>query len=104
VYVLGFPFALPLKYDSPTPISFIRGNVIFAQLDIAGGNSGSPVLNARTNVVEGTLGGYSSSGANNLDPTAAGCNIEHHATPNDNYYAYANSVALFAGAVPPTPR
>lgn len=100
VYVMGYPFALPLKYDAPTPISFIREGVIFAPLDIAGGNSGSPVFNATTNEVEGTLGGYSSSGISNLDATPAGCNVEHHAVPDDNYYAYANDIALLADNIP----
>jgi len=56
VYVIGHPVGLPLKIAGG---SFVRINTdplfFTANLDTYGGNSGSPVFNARTNEVEGIL-------------------------------------------------
>ncbi|MEL7005195.1 MAG: trypsin-like peptidase domain-containing protein [Bacteroidota bacterium] len=56
VYVIGHPSGLPLKFASGahvrnnSPASFFVAN-----LDTYGGNSGSPVFNQKTGIVEGIL-------------------------------------------------
>ena len=56
VYVIGHPSGLPLKY---APGAAVRDNdaaeFFVANLDTYGGNSGSPVFDEATNVVEGIL-------------------------------------------------
>jgi hypothetical protein len=56
VYVLGHPSGLPLKY---APNANVRDNTpdrfFVANLDTYGGNSGSPVFDQTTNLVEGIL-------------------------------------------------
>lgn len=56
VFVLGHPMGLPQMY---TPNGKIRSNIglnsFVTNLDTFSGNSGSPVLNASTNMVEGIL-------------------------------------------------
>lgn len=56
LFVLGHPMGLPLVY---TPNGNIRSNIglnsFVTNLDTFSGNSGSPVLNASTNMVEGIL-------------------------------------------------
>jgi V8-like Glu-specific endopeptidase len=101
VYMLGYPFVLPLKYDEPQRIARVTSLGLNVPLDSAGGNSGSPVLNSATNVVEATLSGYSSSDAPPWDTTDAGCRIEHVATPADNYTATMFFTSLFSNYVPP---
>jgi Trypsin-like peptidase domain len=56
VYVLGHPSGLPLKLADSALVSEIVPNGYFlSNLDTFGGNSGSPVFNAGTNMVEGIL-------------------------------------------------
>lgn len=100
VYVLGYPFVLPLKYDGPAPLFRVVDGDLISQLDIMGGNSGSPIFNAATNVVEGTLNGFSSSGITDLDFNGA-CNVEHQAQPADNYFSTGWAATLYASGVPP---
>jgi hypothetical protein len=56
VYVIGHPAGLPLKIAGG---AFVRNNTdslfFSANLDTYGGNSGSPVFNSRTHLVEGIL-------------------------------------------------
>lgn len=56
VYVIGHPVGLPLKIAGG---AFVRNNTdslfFSANLDTYGGNSGSPVFNSRTHLVEGIL-------------------------------------------------
>ncbi|MGB0523745.1 MAG: trypsin-like serine peptidase [Flammeovirgaceae bacterium] len=65
LYIIGHPISLPLKYaDDATSIDYSRTNnpiyrrhCFMAKLDSYGGNSGSPVFNAKTHKVEGILTG-----------------------------------------------
>lgn len=56
VYVIGHPSGLPMKY---APDAIVRDNdpveFFVSNLDTYGGNSGSPVFNADTHMVEGIL-------------------------------------------------
>jgi V8-like Glu-specific endopeptidase len=88
IYMLGHPLVLPLKFDGPgTLFRVLDDNLIMQQIDTAGGNSGSPLINTATHVVEGTLTGRSDIGLTEFDLTPAGCNVEHRAQPSDNFFA-----------------
>jgi hypothetical protein len=101
VYTLGHPFGLPLKYDAPEAIYRVAINTLISTLDVAGGNSGSPLINAETHLVEGTLNGFSGgAGVVDLDATEAGCNIEHRANPDDNYFSTGWIAATYQAYVP----
>lgn len=56
VFVIGHPVGLPLKIaDGARVRDFSKTGYFTADLDTFGGNSGSPVFNARTNLIEGIL-------------------------------------------------
>lgn len=56
LFVIGYPSGLPLKYAGDAGIFQNKNKTFFStNLDTFGGNSGSPVFNAQTNVVEGIL-------------------------------------------------
>ena len=51
----GFPVGLPLKVDGEGKVRSVTRELLKAELDAFGGNSGSPVFNARTFALEGIL-------------------------------------------------
>jgi V8-like Glu-specific endopeptidase len=54
VHVIGHPNGLPLKYaDGAVVQKDVHGVFFVANLDTFGGNSGSPVFNSQTHIVEG---------------------------------------------------
>jgi Trypsin-like peptidase domain len=56
VFVIGHPNGLPAKYAGGAKVRDNRNRAIFtANLDTYGGNSGSPVFDQRTKIVEGIL-------------------------------------------------
>ncbi|OUR97944.1 hypothetical protein A9Q84_07040 [Halobacteriovorax marinus] len=55
VLVIGHPLGLPLKIADNATVRGTFGKTFNANLDTYGGNSGSPVFNARTGLVEGVL-------------------------------------------------
>lgn len=56
VFVIGHPVGLPLKVAGGATVrDFSKVGYFVADLDTFGGNSGSPVFNARTGLVEGIL-------------------------------------------------
>jgi len=56
VFVIGHPNGLPAKYAGGAKVRDNRRRAIFtANLDTYGGNSGSPVFDQRTRIVEGIL-------------------------------------------------
>jgi hypothetical protein len=106
VYLLGYPLVLPLKFDGPGPLFRVADfsgdfNLIMQQLDVAGGNSGSAIVNNVTHLVEGTLSGRSDIGLSEFDMTPAGCNIEHRTVPSDNFFATGWGASSIAEFVPP---
>lgn len=106
VYLLGHPFALPLKYDGPSSIFRAvdtgKGVVLaMQQLDVARGDSGAPLIGASSDVVEGILSGMSGTNLEDLDLTPEGCRVEHHVVPEDNYFAGAWAASALTPLVPP---
>jgi V8-like Glu-specific endopeptidase len=107
LYMIGYPFVLPLKLDGPgalVRVVDIGADHLLAmqQLDVAGGNSGSPLFSTVTNMVEGTLVGRSDIGLTELDSTPAGCNVEHRTQPTDNFFGTGWGASSIAEFVPPT--
>jgi hypothetical protein len=51
----GFPAGLPLKVDAGGKVRSVTRELLKAELDAFGGNSGSPVFNLRTLALEGIL-------------------------------------------------
>ena len=74
VHVVGHPAGLPVKVaGNATVLDNTQGAFFAADLDIFGGNSGSPVFNSQTHEVEGILV------RRELDfvPTGLGCNMSY---------------------------
>lgn len=56
LFVIGYPMGLPLKIAAGARVRETQaGGFFFADLDTYGGNSGSPVFNAATKLIEGVL-------------------------------------------------
>lgn len=74
MFVIGYPVGLPVKFADgaivrdPSPYGYFVAN-----LDTYGGNSGSPVFNLNTNLIEGIL----VRGDNDFVSTPQGCTISN---------------------------
>lgn len=55
VFVIGTPLGLPLKVASGARVRNLEMDSFMTDLDTFGGNSGSPVFNAATGLIEGIL-------------------------------------------------
>lgn len=55
LYVIGHPSGLPAKYAAGATVTQLSTDFFSANLDTYGGNSGSPVFNARSHTVVGVL-------------------------------------------------
>lgn len=55
VFVIGTPLGLPLKVADGAHVRSVEADSFMTDLDTFGGNSGSPVFNARTGLLEGIL-------------------------------------------------
>jgi len=55
LFVIGYPTGLPAKVADNAKVTRITFLEFFADLDTYGGNSGSPIFNAKTKEVEGIL-------------------------------------------------
>ncbi len=55
VYVMGYPWGLPLKYAPGATVQGIMDAFLVADLDVYCGNSGSPVYSTSTNKVVGIV-------------------------------------------------
>jgi V8-like Glu-specific endopeptidase len=55
VFVIGYPLGIPVKIADNANVKRTYGNTFNANLDTYGGNSGSPVINRDTGLVEGIL-------------------------------------------------
>jgi V8-like Glu-specific endopeptidase len=74
VFVIGYPVGLPVKFADgstirdPLPVGYFVAN-----LDTYGGNSGSPVFNSNTKLIEGIL----VRGDNDFIQTPVGCSVSN---------------------------
>lgn len=79
VFMLGHPVGQALTYSLPAKVNFTSDAMIFGvPLDSFSGNSGSPVINAATNEVQGIL----ISGNEDFIQDGSGCN--KYATYSEN--------------------
>lgn len=69
--VIGHPSGLPMKIADNAQVMTRRINFFYSNLDSFSGNSGSPVINTRTGLVEGIL----IQGAGDYVPTGEGCQV-----------------------------
>jgi hypothetical protein len=94
VHVVGHPAGLPVKVaGNATVLDNTPGAFFAADLDIFGGNSGSPVFNSQTHEVEGILV------RRELDfvPSGLGCNMSYvYFLPGTYYGAAVTRAAQFA--------
>lgn len=103
LFVTGHPFGLPLKfggnasvvYPVDPALAFFKTN-----LDTFGGNSGSPVFNADTGLIEGVhVRGEDSS----YIPSFSGCNVYTSRPEGIGRGAGATKITAVAAAIPLTP-
>ena len=97
--IIGYPDGLPLKIagdgfvrSSTEPGFFVTNNDTFT------GNSGSPVVNTQTGLVEGVV----VRGDNDYDRTPSGCMTVRHCSMDGCRGEDATRVAEFRDLVPPT--
>lgn len=80
LFVIGYPVGLPVKFADgaiirdPSPYGYFVAN-----LDTYGGNSGSPVFNSKTKLIEGIL----VRGDNDFISTPQGCTISNVVGDNE---------------------
>ncbi len=55
VFVIGTPLGLPLKMADGARVRSVQADSFMTDLDTFGGNSGSPVFNTRTGLIEGII-------------------------------------------------
>jgi len=79
VFVIGYPVGLPVKFADGAEVRDPNPDGYFvANLDTYGGNSGSPVFNAGTKLIEGIL----VRGDNDFVQSPAGCTISNRVANN----------------------
>lgn len=104
LFVTGHPFGLPLKFaDNAAVVYPVEPGLAFfkTNLDTFGGNSGSPVFNADTGLIEGVhVRGEDAS----YIPSFAGCNVYTSRPEGVGRGAGATKVSLAADAIPLTPE
>lgn len=100
VFVAGYPMGLPLKYAPGTAGKFAGVDFTFFtvdNLDVFGGNSGSPVVNAETGLVEGVMFGAN---PNQYVMTPEGCRIYNVLPENTGNGAFVNRLDSFLSDIP----
>lgn len=98
LFVIGYPVGLPVKMaDDSTVRNTQQDGYFVADLDTFGGNSGSPVFNASTNLIEGIL----VRGDTDFKITPAGCKVSYRTEQNGGRgedVTYASILAPFIPA------
>jgi hypothetical protein len=88
LYVLGHPSGLPMKYTDSAAINKNLEKVFESNLDVFGGNSGSPVFNASTNKVVGII---SMGHADWVSRDGSSCKVEKVCNEKDNCHPSTSS-------------
>lgn len=100
VGVIGHPSGLPMKiaFGPTTVVRSLQPTYFVANLDTYGGNSGSPVINQDTGLLEGIL----VRGATDfLYDTAEGCFYSNTLTDTGGRGEDCTSISVVAAAIPP---
>jgi len=97
MFVIGHPVGLPVKLADDATVRDPKPNGYFvANLDTYGGNSGSPVFNARTKLIEGIL----VRGDNDFERTPQGCIISHRVPQNEGRGEDVTKISVLAKFIP----
>ncbi len=97
LFVIGHPVGLPVKLaDDSTVRDAQQDGYFIADLDTFGGNSGSPVFNARTNLIEGIL----VRGDTDFERSPAGCTVSYRTEQNDGRGEDVTYASLLASFIP----
>ncbi|MBU2530162.1 MAG: serine protease [Elusimicrobia bacterium] len=98
IFVIGHPVGLPVKLAGGASVrTTVEGNAFFvANLDTYGGNSGSPVFNTKTNLIEGIL----VRGETDFVSTAAGCRISNVETNTGGRGEDVTKVSILSAFIP----
>ena len=98
VFVIGHPYGLPLKIAGNAKIrNADHANFFTTDLDAFHGNSGSPVFNAKTRLIEGII----SRGETDLVKTSDGCMKANRLAQNSGYGVSVIKVSVFENYIPP---
>jgi V8-like Glu-specific endopeptidase len=98
LFVIGHPVGLPVKHAGGASVRTAQaGNAFFvANLDTYGGNSGSPVFNTKTNLIEGIL----VRGETDFVSTSAGCRISNVETNTGGRGEDVTKVSMLSSFIP----
>lgn len=98
VFIIGYPFGLPLKLADNARVRDISPrNFFWTDLDTFGGNSGSPVFNSRTGLIEGI---HVRAETKMFMDTPAGCRIPAVFPQEGGAGAAANRISELAPYIP----
>ncbi|HBB66221.1 MAG TPA: hypothetical protein DCZ93_02755, partial [Elusimicrobia bacterium] len=103
LFVTGHPTGLPLKFaGNARVIKDVDGASAYfgTNLDTFGGNSGSPVFNAETLLIEGIH--VRGEGGQHFIPTFEGCNTYLVRPPGTGSGGHVTKVDFLAEEIPPT--
>ncbi len=98
VFVIGHPVGLPLKVAGDAKVrssKFMRAHFT-TDLDTFGGNSGSPVFNVRTKLIEGIL----VRGGTDFVKSPEGCTISYSVGQNDGKGEAVTHVSVLKDHIP----
>lgn len=98
VFIIGHPFGLPVKISANAKVRDASPKRFFVtDLDTFGGNSGSPVFNARTALIEGI---HVRAEALSMVDTSAGCRMPAVYAQQGGVGADANNLAEVSRYIP----
>ena len=104
LFITGHPMSLPLKFaGNASVVRFVNPERAYfhTDLDAMGGNSGSPVFNADTGLIEGI---HVRSETHHLLPTFEGCNVYTVRPDGVGRGGEATKISFLADYIPPTPE
>lgn len=97
LFVIGHPVGLPLKVAGGASVrEFAAGGYFIADLDAFGGNSGSPVFNAKTGLIEGVI----ARGDRDFVTSPAGCTAVTAYAQSGGDGEAVTKIAMFSDFIP----
>lgn len=99
IFVIGTPLGLPLKVAGGASVRSTGADYFMTDLDTYGGNSGSPVFNAKTGLMEGILTG----GGQDLELREDICVISYQQPQNEGTGEMVSVSAQYSELIPEYP-
>jgi V8-like Glu-specific endopeptidase len=97
MYVIGYPVGLPIKLANDAKVRDPQPEGYFvADLDTFGGNSGSPVFNAKTNLIEGIL----VRGDTDFEKTPSGCTVSYKVSQDEGRGEDVTKISVLSKYIP----